>query len=312
METQKQKNIRETDYPNRRRPWIAVFLSLLMPGMGQIYCGSITNGLVLMLTVIMFSTMWMLIMIVDRVREGTPIAVSFVAWGFVLLATVVAAIDAYRRARRTRYDYVLKEYNNWGVYLGLLWICGAGTLGFTAIVKMNLFEAFRVPVNSMVPTMMAGDRAIANKMSYDHKNPEYGDVVLFKGPGNRRENYIKRVIALAGDTVEIKDCQLFINGKKLERKWVEKKMIQMGKQKVEGDVFLETNGNARYKIFISDQKKDFGPMTVPDYHCFLMGDNRNHSKDSRTFGSLSVGALKGQFTQIYWPLQHKATLDASE
>ena len=55
METQKQENMRETDFPNRRRPWIAVFLSLLMPGMGQIYCGSITQGLVLMLIVIMFS-----------------------------------------------------------------------------------------------------------------------------------------------------------------------------------------------------------------------------------------------------------------
>ena len=307
METQVREDIKETDYPNRRRPWIAVFLSLLMPGMGQIYCGSITSGLVLMLTVIMFSTMWMFIMIIDRVREGTPVAVSFVAWGFVLQATVVAAIDAYRRARRTRYDYQLKDYNNWAVYLALLWICGAGTFGFTAIVKMNLFEAFYIPVNSMAPTMMAGDRAIANKMSYSYNNPEYGDVVLFKNPENRKENYIERVVALGGDTVETKNGQLFINGQQLER------------QQVQGDIFWEINNGAKYQILISKKTSgtenlddNFGPITVPDYHCFLMGDNRNHSKDSRTFGSLSVGALKGQFMQIYWPLQHRATLDPTE
>ena len=72
METQKQNNMREKDFPNRRRPWTAVFLSLLMPGLGQIYCGSFVNGLVLMLIVGMFSSLWMFGMLVDKVREMTP------------------------------------------------------------------------------------------------------------------------------------------------------------------------------------------------------------------------------------------------
>jgi len=319
METQKQENIRETDFPNRRRPWIAVFLSLLMPGMGQIYCGSITEGLVLMLIVIMFSTGWMFIMIIDRVREGTPIAVSFVAWGFVLLATVVAAIDAYRRARRTRYDYVLKDYNKWDVYLVLLWICGAGTFGFTALIKMNLFEAFCVSANSIVPTIMLEDRVFARKMDYNYHNPEYGDVVLFKDPANRRINNIKRVVALGGDTVEIKDGHLLINGDALEREQIGTKTVRMDKLEVEGGIFWESNGDARYQIFVSEnksdseaQEKDFGPVTVPDYHCFIMGDNRNYSRDSRTYGCLSLGALRGRLTHIYWPLEHRVSLNPQQ
>lgn len=317
MDTQKQEQMKEADFPNRRRPWTAVFLSLLMPGMGQIYCGSITNGLVLMLTVIMFSTMWMFIMIIDRVREGTPIAVSFVAWGFVLLATVVAAIDAYRRARRTRYDYVLKDYNKWDVYIALLWICGAGTFGFTAVIKMNLFEAFRVSANSMAPTIMLEDRVFARKMDYNYHNPEYGDVVLFKDPANRKINNIKRVVALGGDTVEIKEGQLLINGNALEREQIGTQTVRMDKLEVEGGIFRESNGDARYQIFVSGQqsdngiqKGDFGPVTVPDYHCFVMGDNRNYSHDSRTYGCLSLGALKGRLAHIYWPLGHRASLDA--
>jgi signal peptidase I len=319
METQNQDNIQEKDFPNRRRPWIAVFLSLLMPGMGQIYCGCITKGLILMLTVIMFSTFWVFGMIVERVRENTPMTVLLMCWVFVLLATIIATFDAYRRARRTRYDYVLKDYNNIGVYMGLLWICGAGTFGFTALTKMNLFEAFSVSANSMAPTIMLDDHVMGSKISYNNNNPTYGDVVLFKYPGNRKENRIKRVVALGGDTVEIKDGQLLINGNLLERGPSGTKTLQVGKHVVEGDIYWESNGNARYQIFVSaqdmegqTQEKDFGPVTVPEYNCFVMGDNRNHSEDSRQFGSLSYGALKGRLTQIYWPLQHWAGLDAKE
>ena len=315
MDTQKQENMKETDFPNRRRPWIAVFLSLLMPGMGQIYCGNITQGLVLMFVVIMFSTFWMFIMIIDRVRESTPMAVSFAAWGFVLLATVVATIDAYRRARRTKYDYVLKDYNKWDVYLVLLWICGAGTFGFTAMIKMNLFEAFCVSANSMAPTITLEDRVFASKISFKYHNPEYGDVVLFKYPANRKINNIKRVVALGGDTVEIKDGQLLINGNTLKREQIGTKTVWMDKLEVEGNVFEESNGNTRYQIFISNDKKqeiDFGPVTVPDYHCFVMGDNRNYSEDSRTYGCLSLGALRGRLTHIYWPLRHRVSLNSKQ
>jgi signal peptidase I len=317
METQEQDNIRETDYPNRRRPWVAVFLSLLMPGMGQIYCGSIVEGLVLMLIVIMFSTLWIFGMIVDKVREGTPLAVFIMPWVFVLMATVIAAIDAYRRARKTRYDYTLKDYNRWDVYLVLLWICGAGTFGFTAIVKMNLFEAFCVSANSMAPTIMLEDRVFASKTSYNFETPQYGDVVLFKNPTNRKVNNIKRVVALGGDTVEIRDGQLLINGTVLEREKAGTKTVRVGEHVVEGGVYWENNGNSRYQILVSEkeienqtQQKNFGPVTVPQYHCFVMGDNRNYSKDSRYYGSLSLGALKGRITRIYWPLQRSTTLTA--
>jgi len=317
METQKQDEIQEADYPERRRPWTAVFLSLLMPGMGQIYCGSIVEGLILMLIVSIFSTTWMFIMIIDRVRENTPVGVSYTAWVFVLLTTVIAVIDAYRRARRTRYDYTLKDYNRWDVYLVLFWMCGAGTFGFTAIVRMNLFEAFYVPANSMAPSIMAGDRLLANRTAYHLNDPDYGDVVLFKNPEKRTMNYIKRVVALAGDTIEVKDGQLLINGTILERELVGAQTLRMDNERVEGKVYWENNGDAKYQIFISEneienhtQLQDFGPVTLPQHHCFVMGDNRNHCVDSRQFGPLSYGELEGRFTQMYWPLKKYGPLDS--
>lgn len=300
---------KEKDFPNRRKPWVAVFLSMIMPGMGQVYCGDIVNGIVIMLAITMCSSLWMFAMI----RQGTLVIPFFaMMWGVVLLATVFAAIDAYRRAKRTRYDYKLKEYNRLGIYLALFWIAGAGTIGYTAIVKKNICEAFYIPVNSMSPTIMQGDRALADKMVYTRNDPQRGDVVLFKNPKNRRINFIKRIVALGGDTLEVKNSMLIINGQTLKTEWAEKNTIQQKDKEIEGDVFWETNGNARYKVFISEGGKDFGPVTIPPYHCFLMGDNRNHSWDSRDFGALSLGAIKGKFRSIYWPFERRATLNAQK
>jgi len=304
----------EENHPNRRRPWIAVFLSLVMPGLGQIYCGDIQNGIVIMLVIAVLSSCW----VVGMMHEGTP-ALTFLLmmWGIILLATVFAAIDACRRARRTRYDYTLKDYNHWGIYLALIWIAGAGTLGYTAFVKTSLFEAFRVPNYSMAPTITAGDRLTASKIAYRKTDPKHGDVVLFKNPADRTMNYIKRIVALGGDTLEIRNGELLINDRALERQWVQKKTFAMGEEKLEGDVYWETNGDCRYQIIVSKGASDaaggeqnFGPVTVPPYHCFVMGDNRNHSIDSRNFGSISLGAIKGKFQAIYWPYRNRVVLDA--
>ncbi len=306
METE----LRETDYPNRRRPWTAVYLSLMAPGLGHVYCGAIRAGICIMMVFVLFSTVWL----VGIMHPKTP-ALSFSAmmWSLISLTMILVPIDAYRTARRARYDYSLKDYNHWTIYLMLIWISGAGCIGYAFYIK-TIVGNFRIPKNSMAPTIMAGDRAFSNNMAYNHKNPEYGDVVLFKNPANRKVNYIKRVVALAGDTVEMKNGQLLINGNILKREPVEIRTLEMDEYQVEGKVYWEHNNNSRYQIFISEQKKgtgnqpaNFGPVTIPAYHCFVMGDNR-HSEGSRTFGPVSYGALKGRFTQIYWPPGHFKSL----
>lgn len=314
MKTQKQNDMRETDFPNRRRPWTAVFLSLISPGLGQIYCGSIVIGMVLMA----MNTIFLSIHMVGIMHDRTPkVAFSIFIWSILIFIEVIATIDAYRRARRTRYDYILKDYNHGVFYLLVFFTGSVGAIGYVFNFKSSVGN-YHIPKNTMAPTIMSGGRAFSNNLAYDHNNPEYGDVILFKNPRNRKMNYIKRVVALGGDTVEMKDGLLMVNGNVLEREPVGTKTLWMNKKQVEGEVFWETNRNARYQVFVSEQesgigeqKKDFGPVTVPQYHCFVMGDNR-HSDDSRLFGSISYGALKGRFTQIYWPPQNWATLDAKQ
>jgi len=294
METQNKENVR-----HQRRPWVAALLSLVMPGLGHVYCGDIESGIVIMSIVTGFSAGWL----VGIVHPNTPFLSFSVGVGSILLlALIIAVIDSYRRALRTRYDYVLKDYNNWSLYLCLLWIAGAGSIGYAVFVKKTMFEAARVPVNTMAPTIMAGDRMIVSKLAYRKKNPGRGDIVTFKNPVNLQETNVKRIVALGNDTVELKQGQLIINGETLARERIEAKTIICDKP-VQGSTYWESNGKARYPIFVPEQAEtlDFGPVTVPPYHCFLLADARNPHNDSRHYGSVSLGAILGKYQTVYWP-----------
>jgi signal peptidase I len=168
----------------------------------------------------------------------------------------------------------------------------------------------------MAPSIVCGDRVIADKTAYDNTEPKRGDIVLFKNPQNRKQRFVQRIIALGGDTVEGKNGQLLINGRPLVHEWVKTITIAMpridiprGKQQnVKGDVFYEINNEVRYQVLIekaspetANNTADFGPVAVPPYHCFLMGDNRSRAYDSRWFGPISLGAIQGKFRYLYWP-----------
>src|SRR5437763_1003313 len=128
--------------------------------------------------------------------------------------------------------------------------------------------------------------------------------LLFVYPDDRRIFYIKRVVAIAGDRVEVKSGNLYVNGVELPRESIGPATTSSDHTTSTGEVFYENNNGARYRIFISPQKPaaDFGPITVPKYDCFVMGDNRNDSRDSRHFGPIAVTSLKGKFEYRYWPI----------
>jgi len=189
-----------------------------------------------------------------------------------------------------------------------------GTGGSTQIafnVRKNILQAFRVPVASNYPTIVPQDRLLANKLAYKKSDPKRGDLIVFLNPEDRRINFIKRVVAVAGDTVEIKDGQLYVNDEKLQRQKLAQSTLDTIRIKVrgeplEGDVFEETNGDAKYKIFLArpshdTTSSDFAKITVPKHHCFVLGDNRNLSQDSRHFGPIPLATVKGRADYLYWP-----------
>lgn len=131
-----------------------------------------------------------------------------------------------------------------------------------------------VPSSSMEKTIMTNDRVIGLRLAYKDKDPERGDIIIFKYPDNEKILYIKRVIGMPGETVEIHNGEVTIDGEVLS------------------EPYLTTTTEG-----------DFGPYIVPEDHYFMMGDNRNNSADSRYWRNtyLSKDKIVGKAVLRYWP-----------
>jgi len=294
---------------NKRWPWLAVTLSVIMAGLGHIYCGRFVKGLVLtFLSCILIPVISGILSVghssVRIVVIITALLSSSVVWLF-------AIIDSGYTAKRTAENYTPKDYNRWYVYVILVMMGTGGSTQIAFNVRATLLEAFRVPSASNYPTIDPNDRLLANKLAYKKSDPKRGDLIVFLNPENRRMNYIKRVVAVAGDTVEIKDGQLYINDEQLQRQKLAQSTldnirVEVKGEPLEGDVFEETNGDAKYKIFLAGPPDDytssnFAKITVPEHHCFVLGDNRSNSYDSRHFGPVPLATVKGRADYLYWP-----------
>ena len=157
------------EYKHRRRPWTAVMLSLILPGLGHIYCGKMQIGIIIAFIMTYFPYAWL----VAIAKEGQIIpAITVFFFAIPILGAVLIPIDAYRCARRTRPDYQLKEYNRISIYFILLLMACGGTIGYAMYVRDHFIEAFRIPSASMSPTIQYGDRLIANKTAYNKTNPQ--------------------------------------------------------------------------------------------------------------------------------------------
>ncbi|MHC4109472.1 MAG: signal peptidase I [Planctomycetota bacterium] len=297
--------IQTTNTKNERHIWIAVLLSLIMPGLGQVYCGKLARGFVftflnflpLPVTIGMFATS------TSSLLMPAVIAMILLAG----LIQLIAIIDSAFLANNAK-EYVLKDYNRPVVYMLLLALITTGSVGSAFYLREQLLEAFRVPVASNYPTILPGDRFIANKIAYKSADPKRGDMIVFFNPEDRRQNYIKRVVAVAGETVEIKNGELYVNDQKLPRQKLPQSTLDdirilVGEKPLKGDVYEEANGSAKYKIFMAERKTpgDFAKITVPKNHCFVLGDNRNLSYDSRNFGPILLATVKGRTDYLYFP-----------
>jgi signal peptidase I len=187
-----------------------------------------------------------------------------------------------------------------------------GALIIAILIRSLLFQPFYIPSSSMEPTLLVGDRIFVSKYSYGYskhsfpfspnffnirffsKTPERGDLVVFKTPSDNRTDYIKRLIGLPGDTIQFINGNLYINEKIIERVKTEKlTLIRCGNLNFETNTFIETLPNG-IKHLVAYKKKGTLQNTkkfkVPEQNFFLMGDNRDCSKDSRYLNS--VGYVK--------------------
>ncbi len=160
-------------------------------------------------------------------------------------------------------------------------------------IRTFVVQAFKIPSGSMKQTLLIGDHILVNKFIYGIKipflrktiipikSPKHGDIVVFQFPEDPKKDFIKRVVGLGGDRVEVRDKQVYINQKRVDMPYA----IHTDPHIIPGQM---------------QPRDNFGPVTVPLGEIFVMGDNRDHSYDSRFWGFVDLKALKGKAFMIYW------------
>ena len=273
----------------RRRPWLAALLSLIVMGLGHVYNGELGRGarlVVWQLTAVVIGVMaWSVATAV--VHSGPPIVFLLIGFGASPLLYTAGVIGAWRAAR------VLGDAptprRSWAA-CGLYALVATGAaLLLTFLVRSLFAQAYRIPAGSMISTLAIGDHFMANKLIYGAtvrnpgtravlfrlpalRQPAAGDVVVFIFPKDRDKDFVKRIVAVAGETVELRGTSLLVDGQERVEPY------------------------ARYE---GGRQSDFGPFRVPDGHVFVLGDNRNQSYDSRFWGAVPIGDLLGRAEVIY-------------
>jgi signal peptidase I len=184
----------------------------------------------------------------------------------------------------------------------------AETAVFVFFVMTFVVQAFQIPTGSMIPKLLVGDFLLVNKMAYDrpafpvegwlipHKQIKRKDIIVFKWPKDLTKDFVKRVIGLEGEKVEIRAKQLYINDQPVDEPYKIHKKDSPAYSK---------DDQYQYDLAIG---ANYGPVIVPKGHLFAMGDNRDDSMDSRTWGFVPLGNIKGRPWIIYF--SYEAERDA--
>ncbi len=148
------------------------------------------------------------------------------------------------------------------------------------IIRTFVVQAFKIPTGSMRPTLIEGDRILVSKFIYKFKEPRQGDVIVFKSPEDEKKDFIKRLVGMPGDTVNIRNGAILINDKAVDK----------------DSVIRE-----RYYYNRGDFGADDQTIEVPEDAYYVLGDNSISSRDSRYWGFLPKKYLIGKAFLIYWP-----------
>ena len=160
-------------------------------------------------------------------------------------------------------------------------------------IRTFIVQAFKIPSGSMIPTLLIGDHILVNKLAYgvripfwedyifEFQAPQRGDVIVFIYPEDRSKDFIKRVVAVGGDNVEIRQKKVYINGIPV----------------ADTHAYFK---DGEFAGELQPGQNNFGPKTVPGGHIFVLGDNRDSSHDSRFWGFVNMDDVRGKAFLIYW------------
>jgi len=250
--------------PGRRREpdaWLAVFLSRILPGLGHLYLRKPVPGVLFLVGTL----------VVTGLEKRWPATLLISASWLGL-----CCYDAYRRSPAPREPdrSAIRLLAACVAALALFW----GGLG--AFLREGVIQAFRVSSQSMAPDLQNGDLLFVAKGPW--KTPRRGDIVVFRYPPDPSKQFVKRVVGVPGDVLEMTDKTLILNGRPAAERYV-----------VHRDPAVRPSGY--------DARDNFGPLRIGAAQYFVLGDNRDDSNDSRFFGPVRADRVDGRAFKIYWP-----------
>ena len=269
----------KSDLIKPRRPWLAGLLSLTGVPLGQLYAGHSRRAILLWIfcSAILPLTTALLVMKLPLGR------VSLFAYVFLLLfVQLFIPVDAFFLARRDR-EQKLKRYQRWWVYL-LVYIAALLVYSVNShLFRSYVTEAFVVPGRSMAPAIKYNDRILVDKLFFDASELKRNDLAIHWTSGPNPHLVVKRIMGLPGETVEVREEKLLINGSPAT------------------DEFADFSGTDQQ----IPELKNYGPVTIPAGSFFVLGDNRRNSLDSRMNGPIPADNFEGIARMIYWSNDYK-------
>jgi signal peptidase I len=255
-----------------KRSAAAFLLSLFVPGLGQIFNGQMVLGVALFV----FYALWVFSAGVFHLLYSFPSAIFYALVLWILMFS--AAIHAVRVAiRQVRNDGVSRK--GWRSYaLSAVMVCIIAVMvsGNNFPERILGVHAYKIPADSMNPTIVSGDHLMVNMRYYKTNRPKRGDVVVYRIPVNN-VLFVKRVVAIGGDTIAGDSKGTILNGQRISEPYI-----------LSEDTTPPVDS------------ANFGPISIPANQFFVMGDNRNHSYDSRYLGPVDVNRLVGRPLYIYY------------
>ena len=275
-----------------RNGFIAFLLSLLLPGLGQVYNGQLKKA-------VLFFCLLLLFPLLFAVIHGTTFfygLLSLLVIEFALRIYII--IDGVNNAKRQK-EYILKPYNTW--YYHLLIAVGMLTVLMVFDTRTILgTQTFKIPTPSNNPTFQLGDWLVANMRAYKNNEPDYGDIVVFSRPDG--QTYTFRVVGRPNDKIELVDNIVSINGKPSIARFIKETtndeipVVEFEEELPNGHKHLIY----KYKQPYDSTKTNIKNIVVPSDSYYLLGDNRDNAADSRYEGFVSKDRIKGRIIYSYW------------
>jgi signal peptidase I len=268
------------------RVWVAIVLSLIVPGAGHIVRGRWQRGLAWVMSVFVFLPLIL--------HWTVPTLLLTLVWHVAVAADAALCAPHEPRPRAAI------------AFLQVLALVGAYMIvGLT--IRATIVEAFEIPSGSMIPTLQVGDHIFVSKRQH---TPERGDVIVFEYPRERSRDLIKRVIGVGGDTVELRGAQVIVNGQPIAQEEVGGDCKYDDVSGDEGVEWLTRDCKARrerlngheYQVVLGtgDHDRNFEPVKVPPGAYYVLGDNRDNSHDSRFWGFVPGELVRGTALRIWW------------